>query len=92
MEDRSSKTRPYPPDRDFGLPETEAEAEALAASIERAVQQHTGRGIRNLSVEVNRDGILLRGRCNTYYAKQLAQQAVMSMRGGGGLTNRIEVG
>jgi len=74
-----------------GLPETLEEAEALAASIERAVQRETGHGVRNLSVEVNRDGILLKGRCTSYYCKQLAQHAVMGMPGGDRLTNRIEV-
>jgi osmotically-inducible protein OsmY len=74
-----------------GLPETLEEAEELAASIERAVQRETGHGVRNLSVEVNRDGILLKGRCTTYYCKQLAQHAAMGMPGGNRLTNRIEV-
>jgi len=74
-----------------GLPETLAEAEELAASIEKAVQRETARGVRNLSVEVNRDGVLLRGRCTTYYCKQLAQHAAMGMPGGDRLTNSIEV-
>lgn len=74
-----------------GLPETLAEAEELAASIERAVQAETGRGVRNLSVEVNPDGVLLRGRCTTYYCKQLAQHAAMGMAGSDRLTNSIEV-
>ena len=74
-----------------GLPETLEEAEELAASIERAVQRETGHGVRNLSVEVNQDGVLLRGRCATYYCKQLAQHAAMGMPGGSQLTNRIEV-
>ena len=73
------------------LPETLEEAEALAASIERAVHRQTGHGVRDLAVEVHRDGILLKGRCTSYYCKQLAQQAVMSMPGGDRLTNSIEV-
>ena len=73
------------------LPETLAEAERLAASIERAVQQETGRGVRNLRVEVSREGVLLRGRCDTYYTKQLAQHAAMACPGGDTVTNRIEV-
>jgi osmotically-inducible protein OsmY len=74
-----------------GLPETLEEAEELAASIERAVQRETGRGVRNLRVEVNRDGVLLKGRCTTYHCKQLAQHAAMGMPGGDRLTNQIEV-
>jgi osmotically-inducible protein OsmY len=73
------------------LPETLEEAESLAASIERAVQRETGRGVRNLRVEVGREGVMLRGRCTTYYCKQLAQHAAMSVPGGDRLTNRIEV-
>ena len=73
------------------LPETLAEAEKLAASIERAVSRETGGGVRNLRVEVSRKGVLLTGRCSTYYTKQKAQHAAMTVRGGGPLTNRIEV-
>jgi len=73
------------------LPETLEEAEELAASIERAVQSETGRGVADLMVEVSSHGILLRGRCNTYYTKQLAQHAAMSIPGGDRLTNSIEV-
>ncbi|MCE5301965.1 MAG: BON domain-containing protein [Planctomycetaceae bacterium] len=73
------------------LPETLEEAEQLAASIEQAVQRETDRGIADLIVEVNAEGILLRGRCTTYYTKQLAQHAAMSVRGGDRLVNGIEV-
>ena len=73
------------------LPETMAEAEKLAASIERAVSRETSGKVRNLRVEVNRDGVLLTGRCTTYYAKQQAQHAAMGVPGGGQLTNQIEV-
>jgi len=74
-----------------GLPETLEEAEQLAASIESAVQRETGRGVRNLSVEVSRDGVRLKGHCTTYYCKQLAQHAAMGVPGGDHLTNSIEV-
>jgi hypothetical protein len=73
------------------LPETLEEADELAASIERAVQQETGRGVDDLTVEVGPQGILLRGRCTTYYTKQLAQHAAMGMPGGERLINSIEV-
>ena len=74
-----------------GLPETLEEAERLAASIERAVQRETGHGVHDLLVEVNRNGVLLRGRCASYYCKQLAQHAAMGLPGGDRLTNSIEV-
>jgi osmotically-inducible protein OsmY len=73
------------------LPETLAEAERLAAWVERAVQQETGGAVRNLSVEITREGVLLRGRCTTYYCKQLAQHAAMSVPGGEHLINEIQV-
>jgi osmotically-inducible protein OsmY len=68
-----------------------AEAERLAASIERAVWRETSGRIRDLRVEVNRHGVLLTGRCDTYYAKQMAQHAAMSMHKTLQLTNEIEV-
>ena len=80
--------------RDFAgvLPETLEEAEVLATSIEQAVQRETGRGVADLTVEVSPQGIQLRGRCNTYYTKQLAQHAAMSIPGGDRLVNNhIEV-
>ncbi|MBN2024651.1 MAG: BON domain-containing protein [Pirellulales bacterium] len=75
---------------DYPLPETLAEAQRLAASIEQAVQQHTGGGVQDLRVRVNRRGVHLEGRCATYYCKQLAQQAAMDLSGER-LENRIEV-
>lgn len=73
------------------LPETLAEAEELAASIERAVQCETGRGVADLTVEVGPQGVMLRGRCDTYYTKQLAQHAAMRIPGGDRLVNGIVV-
>jgi osmotically-inducible protein OsmY len=73
------------------LPETLAEAEELAASIEQAVHRETGGAVRNLSVEIGREEILLRGFCPSYYCKQLAQHAAMTVPGGKRLSNCIEV-
>ena len=73
------------------LPETLEEAELLAASIERAVQLETDRGVADLSVEIGPQGVHLRGRCETYYTKQLAQHAAMRVPGGDRLINSIEV-
>ena len=73
------------------VPETLEEAEELAASIERAVQDETDRGVADLAVEVTSHGVLLRGRCDTFYTKQLAQHAAMRMPGGERLVNSIVV-
>lgn len=73
------------------LPETLAEAERLAASIERAVSRETCGGVRNLRVEISGQGIRLSGRCNSFYTKQKAQHAAMGLSGTEELTNGIEV-
>jgi hypothetical protein len=73
------------------VPQTLAEAEALATSIEKAVQQETSGGVANLSVVVHGDHVWLHGSCCSYYCKQLAQHAAMTVPSGLGLTNCIEV-
>ncbi len=73
------------------LPETLAEAERLAASIERAVRRETGGAVRNLHVEVGRNTVALHGRCGSFYTKQKAQHAAMGFSGIRDVTNRIEV-
>jgi osmotically-inducible protein OsmY len=75
----------------YPLPETVEEAERLAASVERAVFRETCGGVRNLRVEVSDQGILLTGRCTSYYTKQKAQHAAMGVSGTEELTNGIEV-
>ena len=76
---------------DDPAPEPIAEAEELALSIQRAITRQTYGGIRDLHVEVTGNGVLLKGRCRTYYCKQLAQTAAMGVPGGARLTNQIEV-
>ncbi len=73
------------------LRQASEEIRKLAAMIERAVDRHTNRGVRDLKVEVSRHGIVLRGRCHSYYVKQLAQHAAMLVRSGCRLVNCIEV-
>lgn len=72
-------------------PENLRAAQELAHLIERAVHLETGRGVADLTVEVSPQGVLLRGRCDTYYTKQLAQHAAMQIPGGDRLINSIEV-
>ncbi len=73
------------------VPTTLVEAEALASSIEKAVQQETAGGISNLAVVVDDRGVCLHGSCSTYYHKQLAQHAAMTVPTVLSLTNCIEV-
>jgi osmotically-inducible protein OsmY len=94
MDPRSSSTISVLPGtgyRRLPLPETQAEAERLAASIERAVWRETSGGVRDLRVEIDRNGVLLTGHCTTYYTKQKAQHAAMGVSGTRQLVNEIDV-
>lgn len=73
------------------LPDTSDRARRLAARIRSIVQQETGHAIRGLSVDITRDGIRLSGHCDSFYAKQLAQHAVMMLPCDEPLCNCIEV-
>ncbi len=68
-----------------------AEDEKLASRIERVVRRGTSDKVRELRVEVRWDGIHLMGRCGTFYCKQLAQTAALTLAGKCQLYNRIEV-
>jgi hypothetical protein len=68
-----------------------AEDEKLAARIERAIRRGTSDKVRDLKVDIRRDGIHLTGRCGTFYCKQLAQTAALALAGKCQLHNRIEV-
>jgi hypothetical protein len=49
----------------------------LASQIERIVRSRAGSQIEQLRVEMEGDTVILSGIARTYYAKQLATQAVM---------------
>mgnify|MGYP007094569225 CR=1 FL=1 len=63
------------------LPQISAEMQSFADSIHQAVQEKTHRGIANLQVHLRANKIILAGRCTTYYLKQLAQHAAMTVCG-----------
>jgi hypothetical protein len=73
------------------LPETQEEAERLAALIERAIDHETSRGVHDLSVTIAGGDIVLGGHCESFYQKQLAQHAAMSLSSGQHLINGIDV-
>ena len=73
------------------LPQTQEEAAELAALIELTIDQETGHGVRDLTVIVEGEGIVLTGRCESFYHKQLAQHAAMTISGCQRLSNGIEV-
>ncbi len=61
------------------------------AELEAGVHRRLGRQVRNFHLVVVEKGLILRGHAQTYYAKQLAQQAVMEATGLPILANEIEV-
>lgn len=72
-------------------PRMTAEQEKLAARVERIVRRQTNDKVRQLRVEVRERCIILHGRCGTFYSKQLAQTAAMSLRAAEPVVNQIEV-
>ncbi|MBI3461948.1 MAG: hypothetical protein HY000_02670 [Planctomycetes bacterium] len=74
-------------------PRTDAQSESrrLAADIERAIRVRTGRTVHDLRVKVTKKGIVLSGNCASYYTKQLAQHAAMTLLVNEKLLNEIEV-
>lgn len=62
-----------------------------ALLVERLVRRRTGGAVDRLRIEIADGEIQLTGRCRTFYAKQLAQQAVLEARPGQVVRNLIEV-
>ncbi len=89
--DEVREVQPVSPELLGLVPQTLADAEALAASIEKAVQHETAGGVSNLSVVVRGDRVWLHGSCSSYYCKQLAQHAAMMAPSSLPLMNCIEV-
>ncbi len=65
--------------------------EVLMVRVQRAVRRRTEDRVRSLQVIVQEDKLILRGRCATYYCKQLAQAAAMEAAPHFQLHNEIEV-
>ncbi len=59
--------------------------------LEDRVQTQLSGRVRDLRIQLHEAGIILRGLSRTYYAKQLAQHAVMSESDWPILANEIEV-
>jgi hypothetical protein len=64
----------------------------VLAQIEHHVQNHLHGRIREFHLRTQRDGLVLRGRSSSYYAKQLAQHAIMNAFNLPISANEIEVG
>ncbi|HJS06607.1 MAG TPA: BON domain-containing protein [Pirellulales bacterium] len=67
------------------------DVQAWASRIRRAVRRETRGGVSQLKVEIDSRGIRLRGKCGSFYCKQLAQQAAMRLSGETSVNNQIEV-
>jgi len=52
------------------------ESPQLQYELERHVQARTSRRVRDLAIELSPERVVVRGRANTYYVKQLAQHGV----------------
>jgi hypothetical protein len=59
--------------------------------IEAQVQTRLNGRVQYFRLQAVEDGLVLRGRSRTYYAKQLAQHAVMTVTRIAIVANRIEV-
>jgi hypothetical protein len=69
------------------LPPTATDAERLEGLLTRRL----GSRIRGLRLVFEQTGVILRGRSETYHAKQIAQHAVMEFTAAPILANEIEV-
>jgi len=76
------------------LPEpylAEISPEDIAEQIKQVIRSRTGDSVYSLTVEVDSGSIVLNGRTNTYYNKQLATHAAQASSSGRLLSNEIEV-
>ena len=76
---------------DQAAPESNITSDSLAEEVERAIRHDTRGGVTDLEVRSSEDGVRLRGRCVSFYCKQLAQEAVMKLAHSVKLSNEIEV-
>jgi hypothetical protein len=74
--------------RDKGMDLTTPEE---TAELESHVQCRLGRRVHDFRLVMADEGLVLRGRAHTYYAKQLAQHAVLEATPLPILANEIEV-
>jgi hypothetical protein len=67
------------------------DAGTLAKELARNIRARTGQRVRDLSVEVQVDVIVLRGETTSWYVKQLAQHSVFAVLPRVGVRNAIVV-
>jgi len=64
---------------------------SLATRVRRGILRLAAGRIRELSVEVQGNTIRIRGRCSSFYCKQLAQHAAMELADGQQVDNQLHV-
>lgn len=69
----------------------DSNSDSLLEQLRERVRCRVGWQVRNLQVLGQENGLTLRGRCRTHYAKQLVQHAVMEATQMPILANEIEV-
>ncbi len=75
------------------LREPVGDRRSLTERIECRIEARLCGRVCDLHVVCAGDRVVLRGRCHTYHAKQLAQEAALDLTGGAlGLVNEIVVG
>jgi hypothetical protein len=57
----------------------------------QALRQSTHPALRRLSVEETESTVVITGRVGSYYVKQLAQEAILALRDGRVVVNRVLV-
>lgn len=68
-----------------------AESTMEVTQLEAHVQRRLSRRVHDFRLTIRKHGLILQGRTRTYYAKQLAQHAVMAVTDLPILANEIDV-
>ena len=64
----------------------------LREELESRIKALTGRRLRNLDIDLSKEGVVLKGEAQTFYVKQLAQHGVREVLPDVHLDNAIQVG
>ncbi len=68
-----------------------AHDDGLVDRIAAGLHHRLGMRVRDFRISAREDGLILHGRVNTYYGKQIAQQVAMELSGVSIVANEIEV-
>ena len=63
----------------------------LTTRVVQALRQSSHPALRRLSVEENDTSVVITGRVSSYYLKQMAQEAIMPIRGAREVLNQVLV-